>query len=169
MNIKLKRVAVLGGILLTGVFFIGKFPAAGQGPNSVPNYGSLRQACLNDTLTVGGCLVAAAALNQVRAGSTDIQPVLAALRNALNLTGKTTCDSCVTTTANFESLLATNGTAQEIEQTLHAACARDFPDFTSQQACDGFVDGNVPQIIDHLLANYPPVTLCQNFGFCPVN
>jgi hypothetical protein len=64
-----------------------------------------------------------------------IQPFVGfqGIQKVLRLSRETTCDDCVLAVQDLESNLASNGTAENIAETLHAACAQNFPSQALEQ------------------------------------
>jgi hypothetical protein len=81
---------------------------------------------------------------------------------------RSTCDECVLAVSDLEVALATNGTATDTVDALEAGCDEHFfRHFAKAKQCRKYVSP-VPLLIDFVLANLPPETVCQELKFCPV-
>jgi hypothetical protein len=81
---------------------------------------------------------------------------------------RSSCDECVQAVSDLEADLATNGTARDITDALENGCdERFFRHFAKARQCRSSVSP-IPVLIDFVLANLPPVTVCRELKFCPV-
>ena len=90
------------------------------------------------------------------------------MEEVLRLKRKTTCDECISAIQVFEEDLSTNGTAENIIDTLDTACVNRFQsqNSTVEQDCESEI-AVVPPLISSTLSNEPPLPACELMGFCP--
>lgn len=180
---KLKATALLGALALTAVTLLGSVPATGDGGYLITGMvsrlkrfcapGEYRDACrylanlivpatpFLDDLQNGQPLPPDEAEAFLRVAVARMGPVVAPVR---------TCDSCIEKVSDFEALLATNGAAQVIADMMDDACASRFRnDAALEQQCAGEIGGTIPGLIDLLLANLPPETMCSTGSRRPMN
>jgi hypothetical protein len=78
------------------------------------------------------------------------------------------CDECVQVVQDVEIFLAANGTAASLEDALLAGCEERFSNPTEADQCRQIVEAvGVPVLVDFILGNFPPLTLCRELNFCP--
>lgn len=157
-----QRTAVLLGVVFVGLLFLWSAPAAAGDSAYLPDQGSLRRACATNELTVQGCLFVGKLLVGATVTPSD-------LKNLFGLKKNSTCNACIASVQDFEVLLATNGSTQNIQNSLLQACAYQYTDPTALGQCSAYVQDNTANLIDVLLSQYPPLVACQNLGYCPAN
>ena len=180
---KLKAAGLLGALALAAVTLLASVPASGDGGYLITGMvsrlkrfcapGEYREACRY----VANIIVPATPiLQEIQNGDPipqdKLDPFLrvAATRMAPLVAPERTCDGCVQTVSDFESLLATNGVALAIADMLDDACAARFRnDTVLAQQCQGEIGFTVPNLIDALLANLPPITMCSTGTRRPMN
>jgi hypothetical protein len=86
-----------------------------------------------------------------------------------NPCGADRCENCIQLVSDIEAYLSTNATAASLADTLSGACLGRFADQATTDECIGQIKGLVPELIDIFVANFPPVTACQNpaLRYCP--
>lgn len=180
---KLKAAGVLVALTLAAVTLLNTVPASGDSGFLITSMvsrlkrycgtGQYRDACRY----IANVIVPARPILAELQNGDPIPPAKqeAFLRIALARMGRVvgpekTCDGCVQKVQNFESLLATNGTSLNIVDLMDDACTARFRnDPTRAAQCAGEVAATVPQLIDLLLANLPPLTACSSGKRRPMN
>jgi hypothetical protein len=180
---KLKAAAVLGALALAAITLLSSVPASGEGGFLITSMVSrLKRFCVpgqyRETCRYIANLIVPATpfLPELQNGDPIPEDKLAAFsRVAVARMGplvapESTCDGCVQKVSDIESLLATNGTADNIADQMDDACAARYRnDATLAQQCAGEVSFVVPHLIDVLLANLPPSTMCAEGTRRPMN
>jgi len=70
---------------------------------------------------------------------------------------------------DIEIVLATNGTAQGLQEVLAAACEKRYSKPADIAQCFTVAGAlQLPASIDFLLTNFPPLILCQELKICPL-
>lgn len=180
---KLKAAGLIGALALAVVTLLTSIPASGDGGYLITGMvsrlkrfcapGEYREACRY----VANLIVPATPFlpeieNQqpIPPGELDTFLRVAVARMAPIVAPERTCDGCTQTVSDFESLLATNGTARIIADMMDDACdARYRNDTALAQQCAAEVGFVVPPLIDALLANLPPNTMCSSGTRRPMN
>lgn len=180
---KWRAATLLCGLSVVGMFFLsGVVGARTQQTYFEQMKGALGRACLqqaglgvpNDDpdLFRAACSFISSTLQQLHPGDGDSE-VFDALVESFGaevpgLSALTACDVCVQSVTDFESYLATNGTADEIGDALALACSKKFTKKAQINQClQNVAAANVPELIDFALANLPPQTACQQLTLCP--
>ena len=165
---KAKRAGILGAMILVGLTFV-TLRAAGQNPPLLITdiLGALKQTCPNST-DPAGCQVVARLIQPFIAAQFD-QFVPKEIQKVLGIPSGSTCDECISALQSFETQLALNGTVQNIQETMHEACVKNFPDPTLEQLCESQINQYAPNVVDSLLADFPPLIACRAkpLNLCP--
>ncbi len=180
---KLRAAAVLGGLALAAVTLVTSIPATGNSGYLITSMtsrikrfcapGELRDACRY----LANVIVPATPLFPYFSSNDPIPPAtlgaflpVAATRMAPLVAPERTCDGCVQTVSDFESLLATNGTTTQIIDMMDDACTARFRrDAASAAQCASEIAGTIPALVDLILANLPPLTACSAGTRRPMN
>lgn len=180
---KLRAAGLLGALALAVVTLLTSVPASGNGGYLITGMvsrlkrfcapGEYRDACrylanlivpatpLLDDLQSGQPVPPGEAEAFLRVAVARMGPVAAPVR---------TCDACIEKVSDFEALLATNGTVQSIVDMMDDACASRFRnDATLAQQCAGEIGATISPLVDLLLANLPPETMCSAGSRRPMN
>lgn len=187
---KPRAAALLGGLAMVGVLVLSSLVGAQQSYFQQLK-GALGRACLQHTtenvdddfrdIFRAACSFTSVTLQELPPGEGDLEDRVG-LREAL-LAGFAeapglgtapspptvdSCDECLAAIQPFESFLATNGTADGIRDAVEAACRKKFTETPQIDQClETVAETPIPQLIDFVLANYPPLTVCEGLQFCP--
>lgn len=180
---KLKAAGVLGALALAAITLLGSVPAAGDGGYLITGMvsrlkrfcapGEYREACRY----LANLIVPATPFLPELQNGDPIPPdqVEAFFRVAIARASRVvaperTCDGCIEKVSDFEALLATNQTVQLIVDMMDDACAARFRnDAALAQQCAGEVGATISPLVDLLLANLPPETMCSSGTRRPMN
>lgn len=180
---QLRAAGLLGALALAVVTLVTSVPASGDGGYLITGMvsrlkrfcapGEYRDACRY----LANLIVPATPLLPEPQNGQPIPPdeADAFLRVAVARMGRVvapvrTCDACIEKVSDFEALLATNGTAQSIVDMMDDACASRFRnDAALAQQCAGEIGATIAPLVDLLLANLPPVTMCSSGTRRPMN
>jgi hypothetical protein len=180
---RLKAIGILGALALTGLTLLTTAPASGNGSFLITSMVSrLKRFCAPGELRPGcrylaNLIVPASPfLGELVAGDpippSQLEPFLrvAVARMGPVVAPERTCMGCVEKVSDFESLLATNGTAQDLTDMMDDACAARFrKDAMLAQQCADELGQVIPSLIDLILANAPPLPACSTGTHRPMN
>ncbi len=188
---KLKGAGILGAMVIAGVTLLTSFPASSASSFLSLRTWRLEKACLSATTNPDLCKIVARLADRLgrpeAATEADLAYAVRKMRGPVqryqikgccDCADTLTCDpntcleqcadvdggrcaKCVSAVSTIEARLATNGTAALLADTIGTACDGRFADPAATQSCKDQINGAVPVAIDKLLANLPPLTLCQ--------
>lgn len=179
---KPRAAALLGGLTVAGMLVLSSLVGASQGQSYFSQLkGALGRGCLQhatENVGSGQQEIFRAACSFVASTMQELTPDAAAPEKREALLGAfaaetpglgtpTSCMQCVQTVQDFESYLATNGTAAGIEDALALGCQKKFTSTLLTECLQNLADMSTPQLIDFALANLPPVTACTEMQMCP--
>ena len=78
-------------------------------------------------------------------------------------TSQPECDLCLTIVEAVETFIDNGDTVDQIIDQVNNIC-ESLGIFES--ICNGIVEDKINQIIDDILDNNPPFSICKGFGFC---
>lgn len=171
---RLKAAFLLSGLTLIAVVLLTSLGSAKQGllPNRLAK--DLRAACDNlpsgsgDDVKTPACIVVAELFTSASPDS-FLSDVAKATKKWFGIKNgpknDANCAACVERVTDFESYLATNGTAQNLGNVFGQVCVAEYANPSQQAACLDAI-ATLPSQIDYLLANAPPPTLCKELGVC---
>lgn len=180
---KLKAAGLLGALALAVVTLLTSVPASGDGGYLITGMvsrlrrfcapGEYREAC---RYLANLIVPATPFLPELQNGDPipqdKLDPFLrvAVARMGPIVAPERTCEGCIETVSDLEALLATNLTSKNIADMMDDACeARYRNDPALAQQCAGEVGFTVKGLIDALLANLPPETMCSSGTRRPMN
>lgn len=157
--------------MLQGVFFRACFAEAASEEPSFATDPDFRarvaffQACVFIVRTLRP-LMPSQVLNAT-VGEEVVEAALEAMAQTV-LHRRMTCDACVLAVSDFEATLSTNATVAGIGAAFTQGCEERFF-FSSAKAdqCLQFAVSPIPEFVDDVVANLPPLTACQELKFCP--
>lgn len=159
---KIKGAAILLGLLAAGATLLSTLPASGGLPDLSSDVAKrLATACPPSTDRALCRFVAGVIQFLPEPSDAFVRKALPRMRPVVRLPrGERNCDGCIEAVSDVESFLATNGTSQALETMIADGCTR-FRTPELIQECQGLASF-VPQAIDKVLANIPPVTACSS-------
>ena len=138
---------------------------ATAGPPSQSNFTRDFQVACLDAQHFVGCEYVALLTQPFVANSSDFdQDAVNAFPRVLILP-ENDCNDCVTEVSLLESDLATNGTAQDLISTFSQAC-KTVRTPSAKKNCAAQA-ASIPFLIDQVLANEPPLPVCNALNPCP--
>jgi hypothetical protein len=177
---KARAVGVLGALIVGGMVLLSSLAVASD---PVPGYfkkvdDAFRRSCRQNSDVAPVCLFLVRVLKPLTpplfdAGSNTTEEELedtavAAFKTKTpGLRRGSDCDECIQAVTDLEVLLATNGTVLDVRDALEMACESRFADPAKATQCREFV-APLPQVIDFLVSNFPPESVCQALKRCPL-
>jgi hypothetical protein len=175
---KTKALGILAAMLLCGVILLSTLAVAAGDPYFSVLQGPFLRGCAEQAGLRSGeqakafmeaCRFVVHALRGLTPFNITAEEFQDALVDEILSRTPGNCDKCIQVIGDLEAALATNQTAQNIDDALVAGCERRFSDPAEADQCRQIVgDLLTPQTIDFVLANFPPLTACRAANSCPL-